>query len=71
MPQLPALERVAKEQKATIVHELVASPQALHVDLMRIIGAADVLLAVPDTRVYSASTIQHILLTTFRARLPL
>ncbi len=71
VPQVSVLERIAKEQKATIIHELVESPQALHVDLMRIIGGADVLLAVPDARVYSASTIQHILLTTFRARLPL
>jgi putative tryptophan/tyrosine transport system substrate-binding protein len=70
IPQLSTLDRIAREQKALIVHELVESPQTLHVGLMRIVGTADVLLAVPDNRVFNASTIQHILLTTFRARLP-
>jgi putative tryptophan/tyrosine transport system substrate-binding protein len=70
-PQIAALARTATEQRVTVVHELVESPQALHVNLMRIIGAADVVLAIPDTQIFSASTIQHILLTTFRARQPL
>ncbi len=71
LPQLTGLDRIVRQQNATLVQELVESPQGLHVDLMRIIGTADALLAVPDTRIYNASTIQHILLTTFRARQPL
>jgi putative ABC transport system substrate-binding protein len=39
--------------------------------LKRVLEDADVLLAVPDSQVYNSSSIQNILLTSFRAKVPL
>lgn len=39
--------------------------------LKRVLEDAEVLLAVPDSQVYNSSSIQNILLTSFRARVPL
>ena len=49
----------------------VEQEETLHGSLQKVLTGADVLLAVADPQVFNANTIQNILLTSFRARVPL
>ena len=49
----------------------VEQEETLRASLQNVLAGADVLLAVADPQVFNANTIQNILLTSFRARVPL
>lgn len=49
----------------------VNAPETLFPALKRVLESADVVLAIPDSSVYHAGSLQNILLTTYRARVPL
>ena len=48
----------------------VAGKPNLYPDLQQVLGGSDVFLALADPQVFNSNTIQNILLTTFRAQVP-
>lgn len=67
----PKLESVAADRKFQLSSALIKDSQSLFAGLQHVVNDADVLLALADPLVFNANTIQNILLTTFRARVPL
>lgn len=67
----PMLERVAAERGFRLSSATVEDSQSLYPALQQVVNEADILLAIADPLVFNANTIQNILLTTFRARVPL
>ncbi|MFA5170959.1 MAG: ABC transporter substrate binding protein [Sulfuriferula sp.] len=51
--------------------QLLKIPDALFVNLDTLLDSSDVLLAVPDSEIYSSNNIRNILLTTYRRGIPL
>lgn len=71
-PLLPELEREASERGLRLVTGLPVDRDAdLYPSLRNVLTDADVLLALPDTTVYHGASLRNILLTTYRARVPL
>ncbi|MBA3031486.1 MAG: hypothetical protein KKF85_00105 [Gammaproteobacteria bacterium] len=71
-PQLSALRREAAARGLRLAAAPeVNVPDELYPALKAALEASDVLLALPDPTVYHAATLQNILLTTYRARVPL
>jgi hypothetical protein len=54
-----------------LVSAAAESSYDIYPALRSILSDTDVILALPDPLVYNAATLQHILLTTYRARVPL
>ena len=67
----PKLERVAAERGFRLSSATVEDSKTLYSGLQRVVNEADILMAIADPLVFNANTIQNILLTTFRARVPL
>jgi ABC-type uncharacterized transport system substrate-binding protein len=53
-----------------MTREFVGMPGSLFAGLKTVLDGTDVLLAVPDPKVYNGSTISNVLLATYRARVP-
>lgn len=68
---LRRLEAAARDQRLIIRRESIAQSEDLHVALLRLLPETDAMLALPDALVFNSSTIQNILLTTYRAQQPL
>lgn len=69
--QLVALEKAATARGFRLVVAPVNAPEELYPALKTVMESADVILALPDPTVYHSATLQNILLTTYRARVPL
>lgn len=71
-PQLTALGREAAARGFRVVAAPeVNVPEQIYPALKTALESSDVLLALPEPTVYHAATLQNILLTTYRARVPL
>lgn len=73
-PESAAREPVLKPLMAvqwTVVDATVDSTTGIFPGLKRVLGDSDVLLAIADTQVYNSNSIQNILLSTFRAGVPM
>ena len=68
--QRAQLAAVAKNQGLTLREGELTPGEPLITALKAAMANADVLLAVPDANVYNAATASDILLTTYRARMP-
>ena len=66
---LPALVQAAREAGLALIAER-GDADRLHGALRAIVAGADMLLVLPDPMVFNASSIQGILLETYRARIP-
>jgi ABC-type uncharacterized transport system substrate-binding protein len=66
-----ALKTAALAQGFQLTQASVTRPDLLFPGLKSVVDNADVLLAVADPMVYNSSSIQNILLTSFRAKVPL
>jgi hypothetical protein len=66
-----ALRAAAKVSGMTVAIETVSGEADLQPALKRLLGASEVLLAVPDSVVYNRYTIQSILLAAYRQQVPL
>jgi putative tryptophan/tyrosine transport system substrate-binding protein len=64
------LQTAAKALRLTLTREMVSSRDDIYPALTRLLPEVDALLALPDVTVYSAGTIQNILMTTYRAQRP-
>ncbi|MDX9994071.1 MAG: ABC transporter substrate binding protein [Rhodocyclaceae bacterium] len=70
-PYLKTLEREAQARGMQLIPATgIAAPEDIFPALRQVLEQADVLLALPDTLVYNNSNLQNILLTTYRARVP-
>lgn len=71
-PLLGALEREAGARGLKLVRVPgVNSAEGIYPALKTALDAADVILALPEPMVYNSGSLQNILLTTYRARVPL
>jgi len=66
----PLLNSVANHG-GSVVAQSVQSADRLFASLEKVLSGSDVLLAIPDSRIYSASSIRNILLTSYRHEVPL
>jgi len=69
--RLPELRTLAQESGLLVRHAEVVGDQALFPALREVLDDSDVLLALADPLVFSSSTIKNILLSSFRARVPM
>lgn len=69
--QAPRLERIAAERGFRLISTYVDDSKSLYAGLQHVVSEASILLAIADPLIFNANTIQNILLTTFRARMPL
>jgi putative tryptophan/tyrosine transport system substrate-binding protein len=61
----------ANDRGLKLVSASVTSNEPVFKGLKRVLEDADVLLALPDAQVYNSGNIQNILLTSFRAKIPM
>lgn len=64
-------QRAAAERNLELVTARVEGAEQLATATQRVLGDADVLLALPDPQVYNGATIQNILTAAYRQRVPL
>jgi len=69
--QKPALAAVARARGLDVRGVEVKHPSPVFSGLKQIVEDADLLLAMADPQIYNRDTIQNILLTSFRARVPM
>jgi hypothetical protein len=66
-----AVEAAAKSRGLAFTGVRAEPGAPLYPSLRRVLEDADVLLAVPDRQIYNSTSIQNILLASFRARVPM
>jgi putative ABC transport system substrate-binding protein len=69
--QQAALADVLKSRGLTLVSRTVAPEETVFAALRFILDESNVLLALPDPQIYNSNSIQNILLTSFRAQIPM
>ncbi|MBV5297151.1 MAG: hypothetical protein JZU64_03165 [Rhodoferax sp.] len=67
----PLLKSLAAAQGLTLAEAKMDSAEGVFPALKQVLGDCDVLLALPDPQVYHGSSIQNILLSAFRAGVPM
>ena len=69
--QANALSALAKARGLELVEASVGRDESVFPSLKKALDESDLLLAMPDPHVYNSSSIQNILLASFRARVPM
>jgi len=69
--KLPELRMQAQGGALLVRHAEVASEQALFPALREVLDGSDVFLALADPQVFNSASIQNILLSSFKARVPM
>lgn len=69
--QASALRAVARTMDMELIEATVTDRDALYTPLREVLARAQLLLAVPDPLVFNSLSIQNILLSAYRARVPL
>lgn len=69
--QAPALRALVRARGVELVEATIGQNELLFPSLKGVLETSDVLLAVADPQLYNSGSIQNILLTSFRARVPL
>lgn len=69
--QAGALKALALARGLELVEATVGREELLFLGLKRVLEDADLLLALPEPQLYNSASIQNILLSSFRARVPL
>lgn len=67
----PGLEAAAQARGLRVVAVSLRAEETVFTGLRKVLEDSDVLLAMADPQVYNASTLQNILLTSFRAQVPM
>lgn len=67
---LPALQAEGKAAGLAVVAESATAQEQIYPALKQLLETSDVLLALPEPAIFNAGTLQHILLTTYRSRIP-
>jgi len=71
LAQAPALHALAAAEHWAVKEATVNSPAEIFIGLKQVLDDSDVLLAVADPQVYNSNSLQNILLSAFRARVPM
>lgn len=72
LPLLKGLQKEAAARGLTLVAApVIGAPADLYPSLKAVLDESDVILALPEPTVYHGASLQNILLTTYRARVPL
>lgn len=69
--QAPALKAQAKSRGMELVEAAVGRDEVVFDGLKTVLDRSDVLLAIPDPNIYNSNGIQNLLLSSFRARIPM
>ena len=69
--EAPALKAQALSHGLQLTEAAVAEEEPVFPALRQVLEASDLLLAIPNPQVYNSASIQNILLTSFRARVPM
>ncbi|MDD5028092.1 MAG: ABC transporter substrate binding protein [Rhodoferax sp.] len=69
--KFPELSALVQEQGMLLRYAKVTDDQALFSALSEVLDGSDVLLALADPLVFNSSSVQNILLSSFRARVPM
>lgn len=69
--QRAALQHAAKARALELVSGMVTSDETLSAAVSAVVGDAQALLALPDTQVFSSTTISKVLLAAYRANVPM
>ena len=69
--RLPMLKTAAAANGLTVVDARIESTQDLFPALKQVLAESDVLLAMADPEVFNSNSIQNILLSAFRAKVPM
>lgn len=69
--QAPALKTLAQVSGLDLIEATIGHNELLFSSLKNVLEDADLLLAVADPQLYNSSSIQNILLASFRAKVPL
>lgn len=67
---LAGLQSAAASRKMQLVNAQVEESAGLYPALRSVLDGADVLLALPDTRIYNSTSISNVLLSSYRSRIP-
>lgn len=67
---LADLRAAAQERRLSVANHEIDQPDGIYAGLVGLLAEADVLLALPDAKVFSAATLPNILLSTFRVQRP-
>lgn len=67
----PAMASLATAQGLQLVQADWVAGQPVFAGVRQVLESADVLLALPDPEVFNTHTVQHLLLASFRARVPM
>lgn len=67
---IAGLRMAVAETRLALNEQAMESAESLYRDLHSLLQRSDVLLAVPDTQIYNASTMRNILLETYRSGIP-
>lgn len=67
----PALRLVAANHGLTLTESMVTNQQGVFPGLRQVLNESQVLLAMPDPQVYNSNTVQNILLSAFREKVPM
>lgn len=65
-----ALQREARARNLSFSTQQAEAQEAIYPALKRLLDEVDLLLAVPEPAIYNPATLQNILLTTYRLRIP-
>jgi ABC-type uncharacterized transport system substrate-binding protein len=71
LPRANAIRSIGQRHGLELVEASVSRDDLLYPGLKRVLEDAQLLLAVPDPQVYNGNTIQNILLSSFRASVPM
>lgn len=69
--QAPVLKAKAQARGMELVEATVGRDEVVFDGLKTVLDRSDVLLAIPDPNIYNSSGIQNLLLSSFRARIPM
>ena len=69
--ELTLLRAAALPHMLVVIAETVPSSETLYEALARVLAESDLVLALPDSSIYTTSAIQNILMATYRAQRPL
>lgn len=68
--ELAGLRKAIKDKGYALSERKLESAETLHRDLLSVLQRGDVLLAIPDAKIYTPSTMRNILLETYREKDP-
>jgi ABC-type uncharacterized transport system substrate-binding protein len=64
------LQKAVADSRFSLLEQMLSSDDSLYRDLHSLLARSEVLLAIPDVRIYNPTSIRNILLETYRSSIP-